>query len=108
MDVPSCDVSNNLDVEDPDLEDPYERGTVKYYLAPSSQFENVENFGNVISNDWTLWVNYNTRNSSGEFLVGQVFTSKAALQDVIKLFFIKAHQQYVVVISSKKIASVKM
>ena len=36
MDVPSCDVSNNPDPEDPD-----ERGTVNYY------------FGNIVSSDWT-------------------------------------------------------
>ena len=48
-------------------------------------------------------MNYNTGNSSEEFLVGQVFTSKAALQDVVKLYSIKAHQQYVVVASSKKL-----
>ena len=48
-------------------------------------------------------MNYNTENSSGEFLVGQVFTSKATLQDAIKLYSIKAHQQYVVVASSKKL-----
>ena len=35
------------------------------------------------------------------FLVGRVFTSKAALQDVVKSYSIKAHQQYVVVTSSK-------
>ena len=48
-------------------------------------------------------MNYNTTNSSGEFFVGQVFSSKAALQDVVKLYSIKAHQQYVVVASSKKL-----
>ena len=63
----------------------------------------MENLGNVISSDWTPWVNYNTTNSSGEFVVGQVFTSKAALQYVVKLYSIKAHQQYVVVASSKKL-----
>ena len=47
-------------------------------------------------------MNYNIANSSGEFVVGQVFSSKAALQDV-KLYTIKAHQQYVVVASSKKL-----
>ena len=35
VDVPSCDVSNNLDPEDLD-----EKGTIKYYLATSPQFEN--------------------------------------------------------------------
>ena len=65
VDVPSCDDSNNPDPRDLD-----ERGAVKYYLAQSTQFENVKNFGNDISSDWTPWVNYNTKNSSGEFLVG--------------------------------------
>ena len=96
VDVSSCDVSHNPNHEDAD-----ERGIVNYYLAPSPQFENVENLGNVVSSDWNPWVNYNTTNSSGEFVVGQVFTSKAALQDAIKLYSIKAHQQYVVVASSK-------
>ena len=87
VDVPSCDISNNLDPEDPD-----ERGTLNYFLAESFQFENVEKFGNIVSSDYTSWVNYNIANSSGKFVVGQVFSSKAALQDVFKLYSIKAHQ----------------
>ena len=98
MDVPCCDVSNNPFPEDPD-----ERGTINYYLAPSPQFENMKNFGNVVSSNWTPWLNYNTANSSEEFVVGQVFCSKAALQDVVNLYSIKAHQQYVVVAPSKKL-----
>ena len=39
----SCDVSNNLDVEELDESSP-----VYYHLPPSPQFEHVENFGNVI------------------------------------------------------------
>ena len=105
IDVPSCNVSNNQNPDNLDPED--ERGTVNYYLAPSPQFENVENFGNVVSCDWTLWVNYNTANSSEEFIVGQVFTFKAALQDAVKLYSIYAHQQYVVVASSKKLLVLK-
>ena len=97
MDGPSCDVSNN-----PDPEDSKERGTVKYYLTPSPHLENVENIGNSVSS-WTPWVNYNTGNSSGEFLVGQVFNFKIASQDAVKLYSIKAHQQYKVVASSKKL-----
>ena len=65
VDVLSCDVSNN-----PNLEDPKEKGTVNYYFAPSPRFQNVENFGNVVSSDWTPWVNYNTANSSAEFVIG--------------------------------------
>ena len=48
-------------------------------------------------------MNYNIANSSGEFVVGQVFSSKVALQDAVKLYSIKAHQQYVVIASSKKL-----
>ena len=103
VDVLSCDVSNNPDPKDLDPKDPDKRGIVNYYSEPSPQFENVENFGNVVSSDWNSWLNYNTANSSGEFVVGQVFSSKVALQDAIKLYSIKAHQQYVVVISSKKL-----
>ena len=103
----SCNVSNNQNPDNLDPEDPDERGTVNYYLAPSPQFENVENFGNVVSCDWTLWVNYNTANSSEEFIVSQVFTFKAALQDAVKLYSIYAHQQYVVVASSKKLLVLK-
>ena len=50
-DVSICNVSNNPDNEDPNLEDLDERGTVKYYLAPSPKFENVENIGNVVLSD---------------------------------------------------------
>ena len=42
-------------------------------------------------------------NGPSDFRASQVFTSKAALQDVVTLYFIKAHQQYVVVASSKKL-----
>ena len=79
VDVPSCDVLNNPDPKNLDPKDPNERGTINYYLATSPQFENVENFDNVVSSDWTPWVNYNTTNSSGEFVIGQVLSSKAAL-----------------------------
>ena len=51
MDVLNRDLSNNPEPEDLDHEDPDERGTVNYYLAPSSQFENVEDFGNIVSSD---------------------------------------------------------
>ena len=48
-------------------------------------------------------MNHNTRNSSGEYVVGQVFYSIGALQDPVKLYSINAHQQYVVISSSKKL-----
>ena len=42
MDAATCDVSNSLDDEDLD-----ESFLVQYHLAPSPQFENVKNLGNV-------------------------------------------------------------
>ena len=55
MDAITCDVSNNLDDEDLD-----ESSSVQYHLAPSPQFENVENFDNVISSDLTPCVKHTT------------------------------------------------
>ena len=46
---------------------------------------------------------HTTGNSSGEFVIGQVFNSKSDLQDAAKIYSIKAHQEYVVVASSKKL-----
>ena len=55
VDATTCDVSNNPDDEDLDESSP-----VQYHLAPSPQFENVENFDNVFSSDWTPWVKHTT------------------------------------------------
>ena len=85
----SCDVSNNPDVEEPD-----ETSLIQYHLPPSPQFEHVENFGNAISSDWTPWVKHTTGYSSGEFVVGQVFNFKSALQEAAKIYSIKAHQEF--------------
>ena len=98
MDAASCDVSNNPNAEDPNKSSP-----VQYHLAPSPQFENVETFGNVISSDWTPWVNHTTRYSSREFVVGQVLNSKSTLQEATNIYSIKAHQEFVVVASSRKL-----
>ena len=93
----SCDVSNDTDVEEPDESSP-----IHYHLPPTPQFEHVENLGNAISSGWTSWVQHTTSYSSGEFVVGQVFNSKYDLQEVAKIYSIKAHQEFVVVASSKK------
>ncbi|RVW66259.1 hypothetical protein CK203_066390 [Vitis vinifera] len=87
VDRECCDMLNN-----PDFEDPIEFSLVQYHSAPSLQFENVENIGNVVSSDWTPWGNTNIGNSGGEFMVGQVFNSKADLQHAVKLYSISAHQ----------------
>ena len=74
--VATCDISNNPYAKHLDESSP-----VQYHLAPSPQFENVENLGNVISSDWTPWVKHTTRYSRGEFVVCQVFNSKSDLQE---------------------------
>ena len=45
---------------------------------------------------------HTTGYSSGEFVTGQVFNSKSDLQEAIKIYSIKAHQEFFVVASSKK------
>ena len=90
--APSCDVSNNPDVETLDESSP-----VHYHLPPTPQFEHVENLGIVVASGWTLWVQHTTGYSSGEFVVGQVFNSKSDLQEATKIYSIKGHQEFVVV-----------
>ena len=95
----SCDVSNNPNVEEPDESSP-----IHYHLQPTPQFEHVENLGNVInSSGWTTWVQHTTGYSSGEFVADQVLNSKSDLQETAKIYSIKAHQEFVVVASSKKL-----
>ena len=96
--APSCDVSNNPNAKTLDESSP-----VHYHLPPTSQFEHVENLGIVVASGWTLWVQHTTGYSSGEFVVGQVFNSKSDLQEAAKIYSIKAHQEFVVVASSKKL-----
>ena len=93
-----CDISNNPDAETLDESSP-----VHYQLPPTPQFEHVENIGNAISSAWTPWVQHSTSYSSGEFVVGQGFNSKPNLQEVVRIYSIKAHQEFVVVASSKKL-----
>ena len=95
----SCDVSNNPNVEEPDESSP-----IHYHLQPIPQFEHVENLGNVInSSGWTTWVQHTTGYSSREFVADQVLNSKSDLQETAKIYSIKAHQEFVVVASSKKL-----
>ena len=39
--------------------------------------------------------------SSGKYVVGQVFSSKSDFQEAAKIYSIKAHQDFVAVVSSK-------
>ena len=96
--APSCDVSNNPDVETLD-----ESSLVHYHLPPTPQFEHVENVGIVVASGWTPWVQHTIGYSSGEFVVVQIFNSKSDLQEAAKIYSIKAHQEFVIVASSKKL-----
>ena len=96
--APSYDVSNNPDAETLDESSP-----VHYHLPPTPQFEHVENLGIAVASGWTPWVQHTTGYSSREFVVGQVFNSKSDLQEDAKIYSIKAHQEFVVVASSKKL-----
>ena len=49
VDGEGCNLSNNPNIED--LDDPIELSPMQYHLAPSPQFENVENIGHVVSSD---------------------------------------------------------
>ena len=93
-----CDVSNNPNVEKLD-----ESSLVHYHLPPTPQFEHIENLGDAISSGWTPWVQNTTSYSSGEFVVGQVFNCKSDFQEVVKIYSIKAHQEFIVIASSKKL-----
>ena len=96
--APSCDVSNHPDDETLD-----ESSLVNYHLPPTPQFQHVENLDNAVASCWTPWVQHTIGNSSREFVIGQVFNSKSDLQEAAKIYSIKAHQEYVIVASSKKL-----
>ena len=96
--APSCDVSNHPDDETLD-----ESSLVHYHLPPTPQFEHFENRDNAVVSCWTPWVQHTTGYSSGEFVIGQVFNLKSDLQKAAKIYSIKAHQEFFVVASSKKL-----
>ncbi|KAL6328847.1 hypothetical protein AAG906_003864 [Vitis piasezkii] len=86
-----------------DLDDPIELSPMQYHLAPSPQFENVENIGHVMSSEWTPWGNTLMGHPIGEFIVGQIFNSKGDLQHAVKMYSINSHQEYIVLSSTKKL-----
>ncbi|KAL6343010.1 hypothetical protein AAG906_017030 [Vitis piasezkii] len=101
QDREGCNLSNNPDTED--LDDPIELSPMQYHLAPSPQFENVENIGHVVSSEWTPWGNTLMGHPTREFIVGQIFNSKGDLQHAVKMYSINSHQEYIVLSSTKKL-----
>ncbi|RVW46035.1 hypothetical protein CK203_068655 [Vitis vinifera] len=65
VDGEGCNLSNNPDTKD--LDDPIELSPMQYHLAPSPQFENVENIGHVVSSEWTPWGNTLMGHPIGEY-----------------------------------------
>ena len=96
--APSYDLSNYPDDETLDESRP-----VNYHLPPTPQFQHVDNLDNAVASCWTPWVQHTIGYSSGEFVIGQVFNSKSDLQEDVKIYSIKAYQEFVVVASSKKL-----
>ena len=94
----SCDVSNIADDEGPDESSP-----INFHLPPTPYFEHVENIDIAISSGWTPWGQETTSYLSGEFVVRQAFNSKSDMQEAVKIYSIRAHQEFVVVASSKKL-----
>ena len=94
-----CDVSNIPDDEGPDESS----SPIHFHLPPTPCFEHVENIDIAISSGWTPLAQETTSYSSGEFVVGQVFNSKSDLQEAAKIYSIRAHQEFVVIVSSKKL-----
>ena len=94
-----CDVSNIVN----DDEGPVESAPIQYHLPPTPCFEHVENIDIATSSGWTPWVQQTTSYACGEFIKGQVFNSKSELQEAAKIYSIRAHQEFVVVASSKKL-----
>ena len=95
----SCDVSNIAD----DDEGPDESAPIQFHLPPTPCFEHVESIDIAISSGWTPWGQETTSYASGEFEAGQVFNSKSKLQEAAKIYSIRAHQEFFVVASSKKL-----
>ncbi|KAL6332220.1 hypothetical protein AAG906_001935 [Vitis piasezkii] len=55
----------------------------------TSNFENVENIGHVVSSEWTPWGNTLMGHPTGEFIIGQIFNSKGDLQHRLRATVVK-------------------
>ena len=85
-----------------------ESAPIQFHLPPTPCFKHVENIDIAISSGWTPWGQETTSYASGEFVVGQVLNSKSELQEVAKIYSIRAHQEFFCSCLLKKIALFKM
>ncbi|XP_034674615.1 uncharacterized protein LOC117905866 [Vitis riparia] len=69
---------------------------VSYHMPPTPQFLNMDVAINCVVSDWTPWKKPTLGNVDGELSIGQIFSSKSDLQHAVKMFSIKAHQEFTV------------
>ncbi|RVW92837.1 Serine/threonine-protein phosphatase 7 long form-like [Vitis vinifera] len=69
---------------------------ISYHMPPTPQFLNVDEVINCVVSDWTPWKKPILGNVDGELSIGQIFSSKSDLQHAMKMFSIKAHQEFTV------------
>ncbi|RVW99497.1 Serine/threonine-protein phosphatase 7 long form-like [Vitis vinifera] len=69
---------------------------ISYHMPPTPQFLNMDAAINCVVSDWTPWKKPTLGNVDGELSIGQIFSSKSYLQHAVKMFSIKAHQEFTV------------
>ncbi|RVW69911.1 Serine/threonine-protein phosphatase 7 long form-like [Vitis vinifera] len=69
---------------------------ISYHMPPTPQFLNMDAAINCVVSDWTPWKKPTLGNVDGELSIGQIFSSKSDLQHAVKMFSIKAHQEFTV------------
>ena len=69
---------------------------ISYIMPPTQQFLNMDKAINCIVSDWTPWKNPTLGNVDGKLSISQIFSSKSDLQHAVKMFSIKAHQEFTV------------
>ncbi|KAL6340698.1 hypothetical protein AAG906_014388 [Vitis piasezkii] len=69
---------------------------VSYHMPPTPQFLNMDEVINCVVSNWTPWKKPTLGNVDGELSIGQIFSSKLDLQHAVKMFSIKAHQEFTV------------
>ncbi|RVW43332.1 hypothetical protein CK203_070261 [Vitis vinifera] len=69
---------------------------ISYHMPPTPQFLNMDATINCVVSDWTPWKKPTLGNVDGKLSIGQIFSSKSDLQHAVKMFSIKAHQEFTV------------
>ncbi|KAL6560408.1 hypothetical protein OROGR_003967 [Orobanche gracilis] len=78
-----------------------------YEDAPGDEFTNIDRINDAVADVVIPRQESCKPNDSGELYVGQRFNSKDELQTAVKVYSLKAHQQYQVLHSSRKLWELK-